>query len=178
MVTTAETLRTIYDNASMSQTEKKGRKWAREYLPGYTGFVPTKNDLFGKTAGSINREICVAGGKREELDRMELERHREQSSGLPAKAEINSDVFGNHSRRSKNWINGPTNEIRQQHIPGYTGHCRGFVNKDFMSKSYAKVTAELFARNHPMGDDTDQRSRFTATQRAAFKPQNFRRWGK
>ena len=69
--------------------------------------------MFGKTAGSINREICVAGGKREELDRMELERHREQASGLPAKAEINSDVFGNHSRRSKNWINGPTHEIRQ-----------------------------------------------------------------
>ena len=47
-----------------------------------------------------------------------------------------------------------------------------------MSKSYAKVTAELFARQHPMGDDTDIKSRFTATQRAAFKPSNFRRWSK
>lgn len=29
-----------------------------------------------------------------------------------------------------------------------------------------------------MGDDTDVKSRFTATQRAAFKPSNFRRWSK
>ena len=47
-----------------------------------------------------------------------------------------------------------------------------------MHKSYAKVTAELFARRHPMGDDTDVKTRFTATQRAAYKPGNFRRWGK
>ena len=36
---------------------KEPRLWAREYLPGYTGFVPVKNELFGKTAGTINREI-------------------------------------------------------------------------------------------------------------------------
>ena len=109
---------------------------------------------------------------------MELERHREQAATLPASKEINPDVFGNHSRYAKNWINGPTHEIRQQHIPGYTGHCRGLVNKDFMSKSYAKVTAELFANQHPMGTNGDGVTRFTATQRATFKPQNFRRWGK
>jgi hypothetical protein len=45
-----------------------------------------------------------------------------------------------------------------------------------MSKSYAKVTAELFSRKHPLGDDTDPANRFTATQRAAFRPGNFRRW--
>merc|ERR1711990_999852 len=53
---------------------------------------------------------------------------------------------------------------------------RGMVNKDMMHKSYAKVTADLFARRHPMGDDTDPQTRFTATQRAAFKAGNFRRW--
>lgn len=45
-----------------------------------------------------------------------------------------------------------------------------------MSKSYAKVTAELFSRQHPLGPDTDPHTRFTATQRAAYKPGNFRRW--
>lgn len=45
-----------------------------------------------------------------------------------------------------------------------------------MSKSYAKVTAELFSRKHPLGTDTDPATRFTATQRAAYKPSNFRRW--
>ena len=32
---------------------KQPRSWARQYLPGYTGHVPNKNELFGKTAGSI-----------------------------------------------------------------------------------------------------------------------------
>ena len=41
---------------------KQARFWAREYLPGYTGHVPLKNDLFGKTAGTINKEICESGG--------------------------------------------------------------------------------------------------------------------
>lgn len=109
---------------------------------------------------------------------MELERHKEQAASLPASKEINPEVFGNRSRYAKNWINGPTHEIRQQHIPGYTGHCRGLVNKDFMSKSYAKVTAELFAKQYATVTDNDATSRFTATQRATFKPQNFRRWGK
>ena len=39
------------------------RRWQREFLPGYTGFVPTKNTLFGKTSGAINREISLTGGR-------------------------------------------------------------------------------------------------------------------
>jgi hypothetical protein len=148
----------------------------REYLPGYTGFVPTKNNLFGKTAGSINREICLTGGNHLELDNLEINRLQKQE--LPTSKDINKDVYGNKSKNSVNWICGPTHEIRQQHVPGYTGQCRGFVNKDFMSKSYSKVTAELFAKQHPMGDQTDPASRFQATQRAAYQPGNFRRWGK
>ena len=42
---------------------KVTRNWNREYLPGYCGHVPTKNDFCGKTSGSINREIITAGGK-------------------------------------------------------------------------------------------------------------------
>lgn len=50
------------------------------------------------------------------------------------------------------------------------------INKDFMHKSYARVTASLFARNHPMGDDTDPKTQFTSSQRFEFKPSNFRRF--
>ena len=55
---------------------------------------------------------------------------------------------------------------------------RGFVNKDLMCKSYAKVTAELYSQTHPIGDDNDPKTRFTSTQRNTFKPSNFRRWSK
>ena len=33
----------------------KDRVFTKHYLPGYTGFVPKKNDMFGLTAGEINR---------------------------------------------------------------------------------------------------------------------------
>jgi hypothetical protein len=93
-------------------TTPQSRRWAREYLPGYTGFVPTKQAIFGKTSGSINREICLTGGRPEELDRLELTRHHEQAGNLPASKNINPDVYGNHSKKSVNWICGPTHEIR------------------------------------------------------------------
>jgi|TARA_B110000503_G_C6864694_1_gene296205 hypothetical protein len=89
------------------------RTWAREYLPGYTGFVPTKNDFCGKTAGSINREICNAGGRQENIESMELTRHQSNNIVLPTSKDINADVFGNSSRHSKNWVSGPTHEVRR-----------------------------------------------------------------
>ena len=62
---------------SYSRTLSATKPYAREYLPGYTGFVPTKNNLFGKTSGSINREICITGGNPSKLDELELTRHKE-----------------------------------------------------------------------------------------------------
>jgi hypothetical protein len=44
------------------------------------------------------------------------------------------------------------------------------VHKDFMPKSFAKVTAELFSVAHPMSDLTNIETRFTSTQRAAYRP--------
>lgn len=164
--------------SALTTINTRSKRWNREYLPGYAGFVPTKQSLFGKTSGAINREISLTGGLPQELDALELSRHKAQNSDLPVSKEINPDVYSNLSKNSVNWVGGATHMIRQQHVPGYTGQCRGFVNKDFIHKSYAKVTAELFSRKHPIGDETDPVSRFTATQRAQFKPTNFRRWSK
>jgi len=72
--------------------------WAREYLPGYTGHVPLKNDLFGKTAGSINREINVSGGNEVNMGRLTLKQTMMGQTNLPAQAKINKDVFGNTSK--------------------------------------------------------------------------------
>lgn len=75
--------------------------------------MPTKNDFCGKTAGSINREIIIAGGRQDVIDNMEMTRHKTNKMTLPQQRDINTDVFGTGSRYSKNWMNGPTHEIRQ-----------------------------------------------------------------
>ena len=41
----------------MATLEEVKTKYTKQYLPGYTGHVPAKNDLFGLTAGEANRLI-------------------------------------------------------------------------------------------------------------------------
>ena len=74
--------------------------WQREYLPGYTGFVPVKSELFGKTAGTINREINASGGNETNMGRIALKQIMMGQQIPPAQAKINKDVFGNHSKLS------------------------------------------------------------------------------
>lgn len=150
--------------------------WAREYLPGYTGHVPLKNDLFGKTAGTINREICDSGGNEANMGRLALKQSMMGTVDLPTCAKMNKDVFGNMSKYAENWISGPTHNQRKQQVPGYTGHIRGMVNRDSMSKSYARVTAALFAKNHPIQVDNTPKGRFTSTQRDEYRTSNNRRF--
>ena len=163
---------------SVKHHPKQARFWAREYLPGYTGHVPLKNDLFGKTAGTINREICTSGGIEENMGRIALKQSMMGVTDLPACAKMNKDVFGNNSKLAINWISGPTHNMRRQQVPGYTGHVRGMVNRDSMSKSYARVTATLFSKRHPIQVDNTTKGRFTSTQRDEFRTSNNRRFGK
>ena len=37
-------------------------EYAKEYLPGYTGHVPSKNERYGATTGQIKRDILVDRG--------------------------------------------------------------------------------------------------------------------
>jgi len=140
--------------------------------------VPLKNDLFGKTAGSINREINESGGNETNMGRLTLKQTMMGQTNLPNRAKINKDVFGNTSKNSINWISGPTHQIRRQQVPGYTGHVRGMVNRDAMPKSYAKVTAALFSKNHPIQVDNSVKGRLTSTQRDEYRQSNNRRFGK
>ena len=42
--------------------------YKKEYLPGYTGHVPKKNEIFGCTAGDINRIITKVAYKPSNYD--------------------------------------------------------------------------------------------------------------
>lgn len=57
-----------------SQSARGGRRYQRDYMPGYTGFVPTRRDQFGQTSGKINETINKAGGCLFTLDQLEKER--------------------------------------------------------------------------------------------------------
>lgn len=42
--------------------------YSKDYLPGYTGHVPKKNEIYGCTAGDINKIITGKGYKPSNFD--------------------------------------------------------------------------------------------------------------
>lgn len=156
-------------------------EYAKEYLPGYTGHVPSKNERFGASAGQIQREILGDGGKHPIVLESLKERNetgRLYSSSFVPSIDKNKIVFGNRSRYAKNWINGPNHEIRNQQVPGYTGHIKGLVSENLFAGSYANCTSKAIGKKHAIGYDLNPKNRFNSLYTSAYKSKNFRRFGK
>jgi hypothetical protein len=156
---------------------KDQRVFNKEYLPGYTGHVPTKNDMFGMTAGDINRQIVTNGGHTAfsmPVGSTYASRFYNLSQTPSNKA--NKDIYGNWSRYARNWVAGPTHEVCKQHVPGYTGHVPGVVSENIFSKSYAKCTSNAIGHRHTKGYDVPPRVRYQSMTTSEYNPKNFRRF--
>ena len=90
----------------------------KEYLPGYTGHVPKKNDIFGCTAGDINRILTRQAYKSSNYDvdiaqQPVMHAQRTFYSKPPEKDAFNQKVqYGNFSKHGDNWIGGPTANLK------------------------------------------------------------------
>lgn len=144
--------------ARMPSTDIDFRK---EYLPGYTGHVPKKMEIFGCTAGDTNRIIIshsrrvsqgsMCGDAREGTfmtnGRSVEHARRNLYSIPPSKDEAGHEIqFGNTSRRGSNWMGGPTNNLKAQFVPGYQGFVPSIRSENIFGKSFARGTAT--AINH------------------------------
>jgi len=151
--------------------------YAKEYLPGYTGHVPSKNERFGATAGQIKREILLDRGKHPiTLQTSPNEKDRWYSSNFTPKINPNKEIFGNKSRFAQNWVCGPNHMIRHQRVPGYTGHIKGLVSENLFSESYGNTTARAVGKVHPVGHEIEPKVRFQSQSSFVYKPTNFRRF--
>lgn len=158
---------------------KDQKLFNKEYLPGYTGFVPTKNDHFGMTAGDVNRNIVVNGGHTGfNFPTGSTHGIRFYRQNMTPVNKPNKNVFGNWSKHAQNWIAGPTHEICMQHIPGYTGHVPGVISENLFSKSYAKCTSSAIGKRNPRGHDVPSHVRYLSLNKQEYNPKNFRRFGK
>jgi hypothetical protein len=99
--------------------------YTKEYLPGYTGFVPKKNEIFGCTAGDINRILTNKGYKPSNYDvdiavgKPQFAQRTFYSRPPQADTETLNVQYTNLSKIGQNWIGGPTNNVKAQHVPGY-----------------------------------------------------------
>ena len=153
--------------------------YQKEYLPGYTGHVPSKNERFGATAGQIKREILADEGKHPiSMTRFTSDANRLYSTRFVPRIDKNKIVYGTHSRFAKNWACGPNHMIRNQQVPGYTGHIKGLVSENIFSSSYGNSTAKAIGKKHPVGHEVNARERFLSQNTGTYRAKNFRRFSK
>jgi len=83
-------------------------------------------------------------------------------------------MIGNTSKASVSWINGPTHEIRNQCLPGYTGFIPGVKAENVFSHTYSHATNASFDQKIPRGYN-EQSMRYTTVTGEKFSPGSFRR---
>lgn len=136
-------------------------EYTKEYLPGYTGHVPSKNERFGNTAGQIKRDILMDKGKHPiTFIHHEDQTKRHYSDRFTPRLDKNKIIYGNSSRNALNWQCGPNHMIRAQELPGYTGHIKGLVAENLFSKSFGNSTALAYGKKHPVGHEFNPKQRF------------------
>jgi len=84
-------------------------------------------------------------------------------------------MIGNKSKDAKSWINGPTHEIRNQCLPGYTGFIPGVKSENVFSTTYAHNTAKSFSKKIPRGAEGSPDERFKTVGSEKFSPLSNRR---
>jgi hypothetical protein len=131
----------------------------KEYLPGYTGFVAKKKDIYGVSVGECSRQL-----NHESFKYTNFTADNEANSGVnrfktlysskpvPADEHLNS-TLGNKSKNAKTWIGGHTQNLKPQHIPGYKGHVPGIHSENVFAKTYGNITSKIIGREHNVGNN-------------------------
>ena len=156
-------------------------EYRKEYLPGYTGHVPKKNEVYGCTAGDINKIITKQGYKPSNYD-VDIAvgkptfAQRDFYSNPPGQDEMNKQMaYGNHSKFGDNWLGGPTTNIKAQHVPGYAGYVPQVKSENLYGKSFAKATGASINGEYLRGASPTKKERFTTENQKEFAKDNFRR---
>ena len=141
-------------------------------IPGYSGHIPFKQDLIGLTTGESNRrageDYCsfATGGmaKTGSTIMSPADKGSMRSTIVDGSNEgfERSRMVGNGSKNSTTWLNGPTHNIRNQCVPGYTGFISGVKSENLFSKSYAENTAKSFKTKITRGADLSPDKRFVS----------------
>ncbi len=154
-------------------------------IPGYTGFIPYKSEFFGNTTGASNAQAEMtyrsSSNKFNDVGATILSitggNQRSRSSAVQADTEQpeRKRMFGTQSKNSCSWINGPTHEIRNQCLPGYTGFIPGVKAENVFSHTYAHTTNSSFNGGIVRGANPQGAHRYSTVTGEKFSPCSFRR---
>lgn len=153
----------------------------KDYLPGYTGFVARKKDVYGCTVGETSRQLNHESYKYTNFTadneaHSGLNRQKAFYSSKPAPADSHlSKTLGNRSKEGETWIGGHTQNLKPQHIPGYKGHIPGMHSENMFAKTYGETTGKIIAKEHTIGNNISNQERFQTTTQSEFSAKNHRR---
>ena len=89
--------------------------------------------------------------------------------------QVQSLQYGNVSKYGPNWIGGPTENVKAQHIPGYQGYVPNVKCENLFGRSYAKITGSAINHEFIKGNSLPPKDRFTTQNGIEFNKTNFRR---
>lgn len=92
------------------------------------------------------------------------------SSVPPACNDTIKKTLGNRSKEAPTWIGGHSQDLKPQHIPGYSGHVPGINSENMFSKGFGSTTADAIERK-PL----EQENRFKTSYAGDFEESKFRR---
>ena len=156
-------------------------EYKKEFIPGYTGHAPKRNEVFGCTAGDINKIIMGTGGKPSNYDvdvavGKPSYATRQNYSQPPAQDTAGGEVtYGNNSKKGENWLGGPTQNLKAQHVPGYAGYVPQIKSENLFGKSFAKTTGSAINGEYSKGQQPPLNERFQTHGQTEFGKDNFRR---
>jgi len=76
--------------------------------------------------------------------------------------------------KGSNWIGGPTENLKAQHVPGYAGYIPQVASENLFGKSFAKTTAKAINCEHKTGFQHPIKDTYTTETAAEFNKSNFR----
>ena len=89
----------------------------REYLPGYTGYIPQKINTYGISTGEINRRLVTK--EKDGAIPSDVPRNIYQTAPhMEMDTETDNLKYGPRSKQGITWIGGGTEKVYPQHIPG------------------------------------------------------------
>jgi len=155
--------------------------YKKEYLPGYTGHAPKKNEVYGCTAGDITRIIMGTGNKPSNFDvdvavgKPSYATRSNYSQPPPVDHAGAAVTYGNNSKAGDNWLGGPTQNLKAQHVPGYAGYVPQVKSENLFGKSFAKTTGAAINGEYNKGQQPPLNERFQTMQQVEFGKENYRR---
>ena len=147
----------------------------RDNFPGYSGHIPYKMEVIGKTVGASNdhiKKILTTEPPNEAILRpmayedYSLYNHDYFNENFSRNYNLEEDkIYSNKSKEAETWVSGAKYQIYPQHIPGFKAHVPGIYSSNIHGMGYSKSTAVAIKGDYNKTADLKPEERYVTTTR-------------